>query len=77
MHEPYKSDDISCINTFSVKDGAPSEVKSSLEVHAWTDRWQQDLISECAQGLAYWTHKYYTGHIIGSYCFQSLTGLAT
>ena len=61
---------------FSVKKVRPSKVESRLEVDAWTDRWQQDLRSEYGQGLAYWTHKYYTGHTIASYCFQSLIGLA-
>ena len=28
------------------------------------------------RGLAYCTHKYYTGHIIANYCFQNLIGLA-
>ena len=63
MHEPYKSIDISWRNTFIVKKVQPSKVESYLELNAWTD-WQQDLISEYGQGLAYWTHKYYTGHII-------------
>ena len=40
-------------------------------MNAWTDWWQQGLISECGWGSAYWTYKYYTGHIIASYCFQS------
>ena len=39
---------------------------------AWTGWWQQDLISEWGQGLAYWTYKYYTRHIIASFYFQSL-----
>ena len=32
MHELYKSNDISCKNTFSVKKVQPSEVKSYLEM---------------------------------------------
>ena len=28
-------------------------------------------LAEYSQSLAYWTYKYYTGHIIASYCFQS------
>ena len=65
MHEPYKSDDISCRITFWVKKAQPSKVESYLKVNAWTD-WQQDLISEYGECLAYWTHKYYTGHIIAT-----------
>ena len=34
----------------------PSKLESYLEVNAWTNKWQQDLISEYDQGLAYWTH---------------------
>ena len=34
MHEPYKSNDISCNNTFSVKKVQPSEVESYEEVNA-------------------------------------------
>ena len=37
-----------------------------MEVNAWRDQWQQDLIPECGQGLTYWLHKYYTGHIIAT-----------
>ena len=44
----------------------PSKVESYLAVNAWTDLQYQDLISEYGQGLAYWTHEYYTGHIITS-----------
>ena len=33
MNEPYKSNDISCENTFSVKKGWPSKVKSYLNVN--------------------------------------------
>ena len=46
MHEPYKSDDISSKNTFGVKNVQPSKVESYLEVNAWTNWQQQDLISE-------------------------------
>ena len=53
----------------------PSKVEVYLGVNAWTDWQQQDLISEYGQGPAYWTHKYYSGHIIASYCFQGLIGL--
>ena len=59
--------------TFGVKKVQP---ESYLEVNAFTDWWQEDLLSEHSQSLAYWAHKYYTGHIIASYCFQSLIGLA-
>ena len=34
MHEPYKSNDISYKNTFSVKKVRPSKVESYLEVNA-------------------------------------------
>ena len=64
MHESYKRDDITCQNTFGVKMVQTSKVKSYLEVNAKTDWWQQDLISEYRQGFAYWTHEYYTRHII-------------
>ena len=37
--------------------------ESYLEVNTWRDLQQQDVISECGQGLAHWIHKYYTGHI--------------
>ena len=42
-------------NTFGVKKARPSKVESYLEVNTWADWRQQDLISECGQGLAYWT----------------------
>ena len=42
-------------NTFGVKKARPSKVESYLEVNTWADWQQQDLISECGQGLAYWT----------------------
>ena len=48
---------------YGYKKVRPSKVESYLEVNAWTDWWQQDMISKYGQGLAYWTHKYYTGHI--------------
>ena len=44
-------------------------------MNTWTDWWQQDLIWGYGQGLAYWTHSYYTGHIKANYCLQSLIGL--
>ena len=50
----------------------PSKVESYLEVNTQADWRQQDLISECGQGLAYWTQALYTKCIIASYCFQSL-----
>ena len=46
MHEPYKSDAISCKNTFSVKKVWPSKVELYLELNSWTDWQQHDLISE-------------------------------
>ena len=46
MHEPYKSDDISCKNTSGIRKVWPGKVWSYQEVNAWTDWWQQDLISE-------------------------------
>ena len=55
MHEPYKTDDILYKNTFDVKMVRPSKMESYLEVNAWTDWRQQDLISEYGQSLAYWT----------------------
>ena len=68
---------ISHENTFGVKMVRASKVESYLEVNTCKDWRQQDLISEYAQGaLAYWTHKYYIGYIIASYCFQSLIGIA-
>ena len=42
----------------------PSKAEYYLEVDAWGDQWQQHLIYECSQGLAYKMHKYYNGHII-------------
>ena len=45
-------------------------------MNAGTELQQQNVISEYGQGLAYWTHKYYTGHIIASYYFQCLIGPA-
>ena len=50
MHEPYKSDDILCKNTFGVNKVQPSKVDSYLEVNAWTDWRQQDVISGYEQG---------------------------
>ena len=44
---------MSCKNTFSVKKAWPSKVESYLEVNASADWQQQDLISECSQGLTY------------------------
>ena len=39
---------------FGVKKVRPSKVESYLEVNTRTQAdWQQDLISECGQGLAY------------------------
>ena len=49
MHEPYKSNDISFKNIFGVKKVQPSKFESYLEVNAWTDWQQQDLISEYGQ----------------------------
>ena len=37
MHEPYKSNDILCKNTFGIKKVQPSKVELYLEVNAWTD----------------------------------------
>ena len=45
---------LSCKNTFGIKKMQPSKLESYLKLKAWTDWWQQDLISEW--GLAYWTH---------------------
>ena len=42
---PYKSDDVSCKNTFGVKKAWPSKVESYLEVNTLADWRQQDLIS--------------------------------
>ena len=54
----------------------PSKVESYLEVNAWTDWRQQDLISEYGQGLAYWTQNTTLDTLqLASYCFQSLIGL--
>ena len=50
MHKPYKSDDISYKNTFGIEKVHSSKVESYLEVKAWTDWQQQDLISEYGQG---------------------------
>ena len=43
----------------------PGKVDSYLEVKAWTDCQQQDIISQYGWGLVYTEHiaKYYTGHI--------------
>ena len=53
MHEPCKSDDISCKNTSGVNKVWPSKIESYLEVNAWTDWQQEDLMSQYSQGLAY------------------------
>ena len=53
MHEPYKSDDISCKNTFSIKKMWPSKLESYLEMNALADWQQQNLISKYSQVLAY------------------------
>ena len=37
MHEPYKSDDISYKNTFSIKMVQPSKAESYPELNARTD----------------------------------------
>ena len=52
MHLRYKSDDISCKNTFGVKKVQPSKVESYLEENTQTDWQQEDLISEYSQDLA-------------------------
>ena len=41
---------ILCKNTLSVKNVWPSKVESYLEVYAWTDWQQEDLISEYGHG---------------------------
>ena len=38
MYEPYKSDDISCKNTFGVKKVWPSKVESYLVVNVYMNR---------------------------------------
>ena len=43
-----------CKNIFSLKMVQSSKVESHLKVNTWRDRWQEDLISECSQSLAYW-----------------------
>ena len=43
----------SCKNTFDVQKTWPSKVKSYLKINARRDQQQQDMISECGQGLAY------------------------
>ena len=58
MHKLYKSNDISCKNTFGVKKVRPGKLESYLEVNAWADLQQQDLISEYGEGV------WHTGHII-------------
>ena len=42
---------ISMQNTFAVEKVWPSKVESYLEVNAWADLQQQDLISEYGQGF--------------------------
>ena len=76
MHKPYKSNNISCKNTFGVKKVWPSKVESYMEVNAWTDWWQQDNILEYGQGLAYWTLITLDTLKLAYVCFQSLIGLA-
>ena len=44
--------DILCKNTFGVKEAHPIKVESYLQMNAWTDWQQQDLILEYGQGLA-------------------------
>ena len=39
MHEPYKSDDISCKNSFGIKKVQPSKVESYL-------KWMHEQISD-------------------------------
>ena len=53
MHEPYKSDDILCKNTFSVKKVWQSKVEPCLEVKAWTYWWQQDLWLDLQKEVLY------------------------
>ena len=51
MHEPYKSDDISCKKHLQLYTKVrPSEVESYLKLIAWTEWQQEDLISEYGQG---------------------------
>ena len=52
----------SCKNTFGIKKVPPSKVESYLEVNTWADWRQQDLISDCGQGLAYWTQALHWTH---------------
>ena len=67
MHEPYKND-ITCKNTFGVNKGVAkySRIISGNECINRLVTRRSDMISECNQGLAYWTHKYYTRHIIAT-----------
>ena len=48
------------------KKAQPSKVESYLEMNTWTDWQQQDLISECGQGLVYWTYKYYISYTVAT-----------
>ena len=52
MRSDIKYIRISFENTFGVKKARPSKVESYLEVNTYADWRQQDLISECGQGLA-------------------------
>ena len=52
VHEPYNSNDMSCKNTFSVIKLWPSKVELQVEMNAWTEWWQQGLITEYGQGFA-------------------------
>ena len=56
----------------------PSKIELYLEVNARSDWQQQDLISEYNHKDLHNEHinTTYTRHIVASYCFQSLIGLA-
>ena len=62
MHEPYKSDDISCRNTFGVKKVQPSKVESYLEVNVQIGNnkiWYQIMdkwLSILNTLILHWTH---------------------
>ena len=71
MHKPYKSEDILCKNTFSVKKVQPSKVEQIGD-----NIWYQNTAKVChIKHIGSDIAKYYTGHGIASYCFQMLIGL--
>ena len=59
---------------FRVKIVWPSKVEWHLEMNAWRDQWQPELISECGQAQIAYMCKCYAKYIIANFnYFQTYT----